>query len=295
MGWVSEGTKAEKFTFILEWKTAFGIRYLCKRLHVTYQGYYQWLKRGLSAHAEENIRLKKRIIQLYRANDGNYGYPRIHAALVQEGELVNHKRVARLMKEIGLVGKAGQLYRRKALPENTCIKVPNQQRERGMPNQPNQQWAGDVSYLKVQGKWQYLAVIIDLYSRKVVGWSLSEAKTVALTLSALDKAVRSRKLKKGMLFHSDRGSEYGAHAYQNKLKAFGITPSMNRPGYMNDNIYVETFFQSLKTESFKGICFDSVSSLKSRLSWYIDKYYNQKRLHGSLNFKSPCDYERMAA
>ena len=199
------------------------------------------------------------------------------------------------MREHGLVGKAGRIYRRKPLPENPCIKVPNIQRDRGKPTEPNQQWAGDVTYLKVNGEWQYLAVVIDLYSRKVIGWELSSNRTVELTLSALKKAAVCRELRAGLIFHSDRGSEYGANVYQSQLEKLGIKPSMNRPGYMNDNVYVETFFQTLKTECFKGVEFDSIHELRMVLSWYMERYYNCDRLHSSLGFKSPNKFEKMAA
>ncbi|WP_143732419.1 IS3 family transposase [Microbulbifer sp. GL-2] len=232
---------------------------------------------------------------IYTQHDGNYGSPRISAELKAKGERINHKRVERLMREAGIVGKAGRIYRRRPLPGNPCIKVENLQREHGMPSKPDSQWAGDVTYLKINGQWQYLAVIIDLYSRKVLGWELSDTRTVELTLSALNKAVRRRNIESDLIFHSDRGSEYGAYAYQNRLKELGIEPSMNRPGFMNDNVYVESFFQTLKTESFKGFNFESVEELRANLAWYLDRYYNFKRRHGSLGFKSPDEYERMAA
>ncbi len=292
MGGVSEGTKAERFGFITEHEAQFGIRYLCRKLNVSPQGYYQWLSRTDTTRDLENKWMMERIKQIYTQHDGNYGSPRICAALKVQGFMINHKRVERLMRQAGLVGKAGRIYRRKPLPKNPCINVPNIMREEGAPTRPNQQWAGDVTYLKINGVWQYLAVIIDLYSRKVVGWELSGTRAAALTLAALDKAVRSRGVEEGLIFHSDRGSEYGAHAYHARLQQLGIRPSMNRPGYMTDNIYVESFFQTLKTESFKGIAFTSALELRSALSWYLEDYYNRIRLHGSLGFKSPSEYEK---
>ena len=237
----------------------------------------------------------QKIKKIFVEHDGNYGSPRIYAELRRQGESVNHKRVERLMREHGFVGKAGRIYRRKPLPENPCIKVPNIQREKGRPTKPNQQWAGDVTYLKVNGAWQYLAVIMDLYSRKIVGWELSESRSVALTLSALNKAAVYRQIEEGLVFHSDRGSEYGANVYQNQLNKLGILPSMNRPGCMNDNVYVESFFQTLKTECFKRVEFESAQELRMTLAWYMDDYYNSIRLHGSLGFKVPNEYERMSA
>lgn len=238
--------------------------------------------------------MMEKIEEIFNQHDGNYGSPRIYSELRSQGIIINHKRVERLMKEAGLVGKAGRIYRRKPLSKNTCISVPNLKREAGEPVNRNQQWAGDVTYLKIKGVWLYLAVVIDLFSRKVIGWELSKTRTVALTLAALNKAVSNRKVEKGLIFHSDRGSEYGAHLYQAQLKQFGIRPSMNRAGYMNDNVFVESFFQTLKTESFTGIEFSSVSELRMTLTWYLEDYYNSIRLHGSLGFKSPEEYEKMA-
>jgi len=273
----------------------FGVRYLCRKLSVSPQGYYQSISQKETDREIENRRVMEKIEEIYTQHDGNYGSPRVCAELKAQGYTINHKRVERLMREAGLVGKAGRIYRRKPLPENPCINVPNLKRQEGEPTKPNQQWAGDVTYLKLHGVWQYLAVIIDIYSRKVVGWELSGTRTVALTLAALEKAVSTRKIEEGLIFHSDRGSEYGAYAYQTRLKQLGIRPSMNRPGYMNDNVFVESFFQSLKTESFTGIAFDSVRELRTTLSCYLEDYYNRIRLHGSLGFKSPSEYEKMVA
>lgn len=295
MGRVSEGTKAERFAFIAENLEQFGIRYLCRKLDVSPQGFYQWSDRPVTGREIENKLMTEKIEKIFNDHDGNYGSPRIYSELRSQGIIINHKRVERLMKEAGLVGKAGRIYRRKPLPENPCIRVPNLKREAGKPVRPNQQWAGDVTYLKVQNVCLYLAVVIDLYSRRVIGWELSKTRTVTLTLAALNQAVRNRKVEKNLIFHSDRGSEYGAHLYQARLGEMGIRPSMNRPGQMNDNAFMESFFQTFKTESFKGIEFSSAHELKMALSWYMDDYYNATRLHGSLGYKTPDDYEKMAA
>ena len=295
MGRVSEGPKAERFEFIAGNHGHFGIRDLCQALKVSPQGYYQWRDRSEGVRDKEDRLVMEKITAIFHQHDGNYGSPRIYQALRLQGIQINHKRVGRLMKVAGPVGKAGRIYRRKPLVKNSCIAVSNLKREAGGPIKQNQQWAGDVAYLKFQGGWLYLAVVIDLYSRKVIGWELSKTRTVALTLAALNKAVDSRGIGEGLIFHSDRGSGYGAHQYQERLEQFGIRPSMDRPGCMNDNVFVETFFQTFKTESFKGIGFESVEELKTTLSWYLDEYYNSARLHGSLGYKSPCEYEKIAA
>lgn len=295
MGKVSEGSKAARFGFIAEHGAAFGIRYLCDRLDVCPAGFYKWQSRDVSDRTIENRQLAKRIQKLFAEHDGNYGSPRIHVALREAGEVVNRKRVERLMRDMGLVGKVSKLYRSKPLPENPCITVGNLKRLEPSPVAVNQQWAGDVTYLKVNGQWSYLAVIIDLYSRSIVGWELSQTRTADLTVSALKKALLHRDVKPGLIFHSDRGAEYGAYQFQDELRRAGIRPSMNRPRHMTDNAHVESFFKTMKTESFHGLVFSSATQLRMTLAWYIDSYYNTKRLHSSLGFSTPSQYESMEA
>lgn len=295
MGQVLEGSKAVRFGFIAEHGPVFGIRYLCQALNVSPAGFYKWRGRKESDRARENFRLGKRIRKLFSEHDGNYGSPRIHAALRRLGARVNRKRVERLMRDMGLVGKVSRLYRTKPLPENPCITVGNQKRLEPSPVSPNQHWAGDVTYLKVNGQWSYIAVIIDMYSRCIVGWELSQFRTADLTVSALRKALSCRDVKPGLIFHSDRGAEYGAYLFQDELFRAGIKPSMNRPKHMTDNAHVESFFKTMKTESYHGLKFDSVNQLRMTLAWYIDDYYNTKRLHSSLGFNIPKEYEEITA
>lgn len=295
MGQVSEGSKASRFGFIAEHGNRFGFRYLCEQLAVSPSGFYKWQKRKESARTKANRELSYDIQRLYAEHDGNYGSPRIYAALREQGKSVNHKRVTRLMRDMGLVGKVSKLYRSKPLAENPCITVGNQKRLEPAPQSANQQWAGDITYLKVNGQWLYLAVIIDLYSRGIVGWELSKYRTADVTASALRKALLHRDVRPGMIFHSDRGAEYGAHLFQDELRRAGIRPSMNRPKHMTDNAHVESFFKTMKTESFKGLSFESITQLRMTLSWYIDDYYNTKRHHSSLGYTNPREFEQMAA
>ena len=235
------------------------------------------------------------IKDVFQTHNGNYGSPRVHKTLVEQGVIINRKRVERIMREERLVAKAARLYRRKALPGNSCIKVENLRHKLPAPQAPNQQWVGDVSYLKFKDGWMYLSVVLDLYSRKVIGWSLGDTRTSALTLRALNMALASREIKPGLIFHSDKGAEYGAHDYQNKLKEFGIRPSMNRPKMMTDNIHVESFFRTFKTESFHGEVFEDKDHLLDVTKRYLDEYYNYHRMHTSIGFKSPVGYENMVA
>lgn len=296
MGRLLEGTKAERFEFIRDNDDLFPVRFLCQHLDVSFQGFYQWKQRQLTPVDDKDSTTIKKITAIYMAHKGNYGSPRVHAELRRQGEVINHKRVARLMRKTGLVGRAGRLYRRKPLPVNPCIAVGNKQLEEGKPKMAHQQWAGDITYLTLNGEWRYLAVVMDLYSRKIVGWSLSKKRGTSLTLKALYNAERNLKNTPSIrLFHSDRGAEYGSNRYQKGLKRLGIMPSMNRPQKMNDNVYVETFFQSLKTECIKGVKFNTDKELRLQLKWYLDVYYNQQRIHSSLGFKTPVEYEKLCA
>lgn len=295
MASVSSGNKTERFGFIDTHRTVLTVRYLCDWLGVSPAGYYKWRKRKPCERQYANKILSKKIERIYFKNDTNYGSPRVHQALRNEGLRVNRKRVERIMRETGLVGKAGRIYRRKAVPDKFYTKMPNVKKDLGAPTAVDQQWVADLTYLKVAQKQLYLAVVMDLYSRRIIGWSLGENKTAELTVSALQKALRYRTVSEGHIFHTDRGSEYGAYLMQNTLKRAGIKPSMNRPGTVTDNANMESFFQSMKTECIKGVSFKSESELRVTLSWYLNKYYNQERLHSSIGYTSPIKYERMAA
>ena len=295
MATVSSGSKAERFRFIDNYGSELGVRYLCDWLEVSSAGYYKWKKRAVSERDKYNLRLSDKIVNIFEKNDGNYGSPRVYRALRKAGIQVNHKRVERIMQEMGLVGKAAKIYRRKAPPDKFYTKLPNLKKDLPKPSAPNQQWVGDLTYLKVSGKFQYLAVVMDLYSRRIVGWSLSEYKSSEVTRESLRRALKYRRVQPDLIFHTDRGSEYGAYIVQKELEDAKIHSSMNRPGYITDNAHMESFFRSLKTECIKGVKFDSVSDLRMVLSDYIDVYYNKKRLHSGIGYLAPCKYERRAA
>lgn len=295
MATVSSGSKTERFGFINNFGSDLGVRYLCDWLGVSPAGFYKWRNRKESARDKENRQLTQRIEKIFFSHKTNYGSPRVHAALRDTGVTVNRKRVERLMREAGLVGKAGRLYRRKALPDKFYTKMPNLKKDMPEPTEVDQQWVGDLTYLKVAGQWRYLAVVMDLYSRRILGWTLGEYKTAELTRSALKKALRHRQVKPGLIFHTDRGSEYGAYLIQDELNRVGIKSSMNRPKYVTDNAHMESFFQSMKTECIHEVSFKTEQELRVTLSWYLDRYYNIQRHHSSIGYTSPEKYERMAA
>ena len=272
-----------------------GYRYLCDWFDVSPAGYYKWCSRRESERDKENRTLSAKIERIFYAQHTNYGSPRIHKVLQQRGERVNHKRVERLMREMGLVGKAGRVYRQKALAKRFYAKLPNLKKDLPIPTAINQQWVGDLTYLSVNGQKRYLATVMDLYSRRILGWSLGKQKTAELTRAALKKALRHRTIKAGLIFHTDRGPEYGAYLIQNELEQAGIKPSMNRPYKVTDNAHMESFFQTMKTECIREVHFKTEHELRMTLSWYLNDYYNKRRLHSSIDYTSPVDYEKMAA
>lgn len=295
MARVSSETKAERFEFIKNHGADLGIRYLCSWLDVSPQGFYKWRNRPESSLKKANRELACDIEKIYKDNDGNYGSPRIYAALRARGVRVNHKRVERIMRDSGLIGKAAKLYRRYARPERFFMKHPNLKLTMPALSKINQQWAGDITYLQVNGQWRYLAVVMDLYSRRIIGWSLGSNKSAALTRSALLKALSHRKVEDGLIFHTDRGSEYGAYLIQDELAKAGIKSSMNRPESIVDNIHVESFFRTLKTECYHGLSFKNESDLRVALSYYLDSYYNISRIHTGIGNIAPEQFEKMAA
>lgn len=215
--------------------------------------------------------------------------------LSRQGIRVGEKRVERLMRDAGLVGRAATLYRRIPGMEKFFARHQNLRIGAGAPDARDQQWVADITYIRVAREWCYLATVMDVYSRKILGWSLGKNKSAELTLRALKQALKVRTPRPGMIFHSDRGSEYGAHLVQNELERHGVRCSMNRSGCCTDNGHMESFFHSLKAELIHGEEFGNERDLRLALSGYINQFYNRSRLHSALGYLSPMEYERMAA
>jgi putative transposase len=290
---ISRGEREERYRFISEHHRHFGVAYLCRWLGVSRSGYYQWIKPEPTDRETSDQRLLKRIGELFESSGGIYGAPRIHQALKREGIHVGRKRVARLMREYGMRGRCVRVY--KTVPKGTrkyYSKHPNRLLEAGKPTGINQQWVGDVTYLKVGQQWLYLSTVMDRYSRRILAWKLSKDRTAEVTCKVLRKALKVSKAKsQGLLFHTDRGSEYGADKVQDLLKEKGMVASMNRPGKCTDNGVMESFFHSLKAEKLTGQIWKSYSGLRKAIKDYIDGFYNRSRLHSGLGYLSPLEYE----
>lgn len=258
-------------------------------------GFYAWQNRQVSQRALDDQELLKKITKIFIESEGRYGSPRVYKALKAQGLCVGRKRVERLMRTAGLRGRVVRVTHRNpglkkyhADGKNLLLKI-------GKPTAVNQQWVGDITYLKVRGKWRYLATVMDLYSRRIIGWSLSKSRSMVVTCTAYQYAMKKRGYPKGVIFHTDRGIEYRGSDFQDLLRLYDSKHSMNRPGQCTDNAFMESFYHSLKAELIRGNIYKSTASLRRDLATYINGFYNMRRLHSGLDYVSPCEYERYAA
>ena len=239
--------------------------------------------------------LGSRIERIHRDSGARYGSPRVHEVLRREGIRCSNKRVARLMRERGLRARVSRLYRKgSGVVRRFFAKTGNLRLDEPLPTRTDQIWVGDLTYLRLGKRWRYLATVMDLFSRRIVGWTLACNRTTEVTLRALKRAIALREPKPGLLFHSDRGIEYSAYGYQDFLKARGIVPSMNRPRNCQDNAHMESFFHSLKAELTHQRSYTSDAELNASVAGYINRFYNEKRIHSSLGYHSPVEFERLA-
>ena len=293
MATVSRGTTADRYTFIQRNRKEFGISYLSVWLEVSRSGYYAWEKREEPQRAVADQELTQKIQEIYQKSRTTYGSPRVHAALKSQGISVGRKRVARLMRRQGWQGRVMRVTRRQPGLKRFMKGGENLRLNRPI-EKPNEVWVADVTYLQVAGRWVYLAAIMDLYSRRIVGWSLSKTRTTALTLNALRCATRHRPLSYNGVFHTDRGIEYRGVAYQDQLKKLGFRSSVNRSGRCTDNGHMESFFHSLKAELIRGRQYDTEKQLRIALNNYINRFYNHRRLHSGIGYQSPAAYENIS-
>ena len=266
---------------------------MCERFHVSRSGFYAWCRRPRSAGAEQDAESSTRLRAIFAASAGTYGAPRIHAALAQAGIALGRKRGARLMRAAQRRARAARIYRRTTGARAFFSAIPNQLLQT-RTTAPDQVWVGDVTYLRVHREWRYLAVAMDRHSRRVLSWAMGRKRELALTLAALNRALLRRHPAAGLIFHSDRGTEYSAYAYRARLAAHGITQSMNRPRELTDNACMESFWHSLKAELIHTRTFECDPDLRGAIRRFMQRY-NRKRLHSALGYRSPIDYERAAA
>lgn len=276
---------------IKEASNQFKIQLMCGLLSVSASGYYAWLNRKPSRQAEKNVELTKKIKALFDEEKSRAGAPRITKRLNQQGEHVGKQRVARIMRQHGWRAKASKKFKATTNSNHQLPVAPNLLQQNFIAHKPNEKWVSDITYCWTEEGWLYLAVVMDLYSRKIVGWAISERMTKQLVIDALQMAIWNRKPPKGLIIHSDRGSQYCSLSYQQLLTQHGLICSMSKRGDCYDNAAMESWNHSFKIEAIHGEKFVSRSITKNHIFEYIEIYYNRKRLHSRLGYRSPDEFE----
>lgn len=282
-----------KYQFIEEHKHTFAIAVMCRVLAVSESGFYAWRKRPTCRRKQEDAHLTQKIRQVFEMHHGRYGSPRIHRDVYEEGFTCSRKRVARLMRAEELSASSKRRRVTTTKRDETHPVVPNLLVRDFHAEEPNRKWVADITYIPTKQGWLYLSVILDLYSRMVVRWSMSGNCDERLVEQALEQALARRHPQTGLLHHSDRGSQYTSQAYQAYLQRYGIRPSMSRKGNCWDNAAMESFFGTLKDECMKETLYASHEEARSELFIYIETYYNRVRRHSTLGYVSPLQYEKM--
>jgi putative transposase len=280
-----------RFTFIAAKKAEHTVTILCRCMRVTRSGFYAWYRRPESQHARDDRRLKVLVRASFEENKHRYGSPRVHEDLIEQKERVSRKRVVRLMQEEGLKARVRKRYKLTTMSDHDQPVADNLLDRKFEAEAPNQRWVGDTTEFVIgtSGKL-YLAVILDLFSRFVVGWAVSAVNDRHLTIKALEMALKRRCPEIGLLHHSDQGSTYASEDYQDVLVARGIICSMSRRGNCYDNAVMESFFSTVKSELADQ--FASNGDAKMELFDYIEVFYNQRRRHSTLGQISPAAFER---
>jgi len=280
-----------KFAFISAEKASTPVSVLCRLLGVSRSGFYAWEERGPSASSVADEQLAVRIAAIHKASGGRYGSPKVHAELEAEGFAVSRKRVARIMSELGLASLRKRRFKATTDSKHKLPVAENVLDRKFEVDAPDVAWVTDITYVWTSEGWLYVAAILDLFSRRVVGLAMSERIDRALVLDALRNAVGRRVPNQGLIHHSDRGSQYASADYQNALKDRGVVCSMSRKGNCWDNAVAESFFATLKTELIYPRRFATRREAKDAIFDYVEVFYNRRRRHSTLGYLSPVDFE----
>ncbi|EPX1693591.1 IS3 family transposase, partial [Escherichia coli] len=279
-----------RYAFIRDNTCCWPVRLLCRVLDVHPSGFYAWLQQPHSQRHQADLRLTGQIKQFWLESGCVYGYRKIHLDLRDSGQQCGVNRVWRLMKRVGIKAQVG--YRSpRARKGEASIVSPNRLQRQFNPDAPDKRWVTDITYIRTHEGWLYLAVVVDLFSRKIIGWSMQSRMTKDIVLNALLMAVWRRNPQKQVLVHSDQGSQYTSHEWQSFLKSHGLEGSMSRRGNCHDNAVAESFFQLLKRERIKKKIYGTREEARSDIFDYIEMFYNSKRRHGSSDQMSPTEYE----
>lgn len=283
-----------KYQFIDEHRDRYRVGAMCAALGVSRSGYYDWRGRPPSARARANQRLLQRIEQIHRQARENYGERKTWEALRAVGESCGRHRVARLRRLHGIIAKRVRRFRLAYAARNSEPPAPNLLARDFTADRPDRVWATDITFVPTRRGWLYLAVMIDLFSRRIVGWSMSQRIDQQLVIDALQMAIRQRQPGPGLIHHSDQGQQYAGSTYRAMLQAHGIIQSMSRKGNCLDNAVAESFYSNLKNELVHHTVFEDRDAARSAIFDYMEVFYNRQRLHQSLGYKSPAHYEALA-
>ena len=284
-----------RFCFIEDNRDAFPVRVMCAVLEVSASGYYAWRGRPQSMRAQADRSLLADIRRVHADNRAVYGSPRVHAALHGEERRVGLSRVARLMRRHGIQGRHKRRKPRTTDSKHSLPVAPNLLARQFVTTAPNRIWLADMTYIPTGEGWLYLAAVLDMFSRRIVGWAMSETMPQELTIAALQMAINNRRPLPGLVVHSDRGSQYAAHAYRNLLGQHGLLCSMSRKGDCWDNAPMESFFGSMKSELDDGTAFQTRQDARNAVFSFIETFYNRQRLHSAIGFCSPIQKELLVA
>lgn len=263
-------------------------------LEVSRSGYYAWRRRGPSKRAQEDLRIRAEIRDIHEEHKGRYGSPRIHRELDARGVRVGRHRVARLMAEDGLQGRQKRGFRKTTDSNNAHRVAPNVLDRDFTAAEPNEKWVGDITYIRTLDGWLYLAVLIDLFSRRVVGFAMSSSIDTDLALAALRMALTSRRPPADLVHHTDRDCRYCSHSYQAAIRDHALLPSMSRKADCWDNAVAESFFATLEKELLADRPLTSTAQTRAEVVEYIEHYYNAIRRHSSIDYMSPVQFELRA-
>jgi transposase InsO family protein len=283
-----------KFALIKAKTGQFPVAWMCRRLGVSRSGYYGWKDRKPSKHAQRDEELKLKVKAMFEKFKSRYGSPRLTDELRDAGEKVSRKRVIRLMQEQDLCALVPKKFKKTTDSKHDLPVAENVVARDFNPDAPNKLWAADISYVRTWEGWLYLAVVLDLYSRRVVGWAMADHMRTELPLEALQMALRGHSIAPGLIHHSDRGSQYASNAYQKALANSGMVCSMSRKGDCWDNSVVESFFATLKNELSYRRSWPTLAITKEAIDEYIGTFYNCVRRHSAAGNMSPMAYEMVA-
>jgi putative transposase len=280
-----------KYECIERRRSTYPVRMMCQLLHVSRSGYYAWRTRPESSRAVNDRSLMPKIKRIYEASQGTYGSPRVRAELIDEGEHVGRRKVARLISLSRLRGCPKRRFRTTTQREPAHPVAKNLLKQNFTATAPNQLWAGDITYISTRQGWLYLAVVMDLYSRRIVGWSMNRWMSRGLVVDALKMAIHARRPDAGLIHHSDRGGQYTSDDFRSELAKHGIACSMSSSGNCYDNAVVESFFGVLKRERVNRVRYRTREEARRDLFHYIEVFYNRKRRHSHCGNMSPADFE----